>query len=153
MAGFAALASLLFSGPAFAQEDGVFIDPDSPSAKEYSLPLESERRQADPSQEPGASIVQGARESPIFGAGIVRAGKGEGSSRSGTRRSAADKAAERRAGAAASPQESDAKVLEAAMSNPGPPAGGIGVALIIGGVAIGVLLLGGVAGMLLRRRA
>ena len=38
------------AAPAGAQEPGVFIDPGSPSAKEYAIPLESERRQADPAQ-------------------------------------------------------------------------------------------------------
>ena len=33
---------------AAAQSDGVFVDPDSPTGKQYQLPLESARRQADP---------------------------------------------------------------------------------------------------------
>ena len=36
------------AGPAVAQEPGLVIDPESPSAKEYALPLENERRLADP---------------------------------------------------------------------------------------------------------
>ena len=76
MAALTLLALLALAAPVRAQEeDGVFIDPDSPSGKEYQLPLETERRQADPSREPSNGIVQGARNSPIFGAGIVsRAG-------------------------------------------------------------------------------
>jgi len=49
--------------------------------------------------------------------------------------------------------DGDAEVLQAATSNPGPPDGGIGVPLTIGGVAVAVLLLGGLTGLLLRRRA
>jgi hypothetical protein len=149
MAVMAALASLLLAAPAFAQEDGVFIDPDSPSAKEYRLPLESERRQADPGQEPAAAgIVQGERSAPILGAGIEGGGTG---AKRGSR--SKEKAARSSKPQKAAPDGDDAEILQAATSNPGPPAGGIGVALIIGGVAVGVLLRGGLAGLLLRRRA
>ncbi len=78
IAAVAVLASLALAAPAAAQEEGVFIDPGSPSAKEYQIPLESERRQADPEQDPSAEIVQGARSSPLFGAGIVRGDGGNG---------------------------------------------------------------------------
>jgi hypothetical protein len=162
-----ALASLAFAAPALAQDDGVYIDPDSPSAKEYSIPLESERRQADPGHDPQAGTVQGERSSPIFGAGIVsgRAAAGATTARAGgaetprAERSAADDDKNGRGTGARSRQSkqiargSDAEVLQAATSNPGPPAGGLGVPLTIGGVAIGVLLLGGLVGLLLRRRA
>ena len=151
MAVIAALASLLVAAPASAQEDGVFLDPDSPSAKEYQLPLESERRQADPEQEPSAGIVQGERSSPIFGTGIVGGDESE-RARSGSQSNKDDAPASSRSGEP-QPDQRDAEIVEAATSNPGPPAGGVGVALIIGGVAVGVLLLGGVAGLLLRRRA
>jgi hypothetical protein len=53
------------------------------------------------------------------------------------------------------PQKSpaDDEVVRAAASNPGAPDGGTKVPLTIGGVAIGVLLVGGLIGLLLRRRA
>jgi len=154
MAGLALLALLALAAPVRAQEeDGVYIDPDSPSGKEYQLPLESERRQADPSREPSDGIVQGARNSPIFGAGIVSRDDGE-VAKNGSRRRTARSAA---SGGEAEPRDAerdgDAEVLQAATSNPGPPDGGIGVSLTIGGVAVAVLLLGGLTGLLLRRRA
>jgi hypothetical protein len=164
MAGLTVLAALALAAPARAQEEeGVFIDPDSPSGKEYQLPLESERRQADPSRKPSDAIVQGARNSPIFGAGIVTGDDGEAATNGAGQRPA--RPAERDepakggsdAGREAQPRDAerdgDAEVLQAATSNPGPPDGGIGVPLTIGGVAVGVLLLGGLAGLLLRRRA
>jgi hypothetical protein len=154
------LASLMLAPPAEAQDEGVFIDPDSPSAKEYKLPLESERRQADPGQEPGAGIVQGSRSSPIFGAGIVNDDEGEAesgsarrSSRSMDRGDRAEQGSDRAGSRRAERDDRDAEVLQAATSNPGPPDGGIGMPLTIGGLAVGVLILGGLTGLLLRRRA
>ena len=158
----AVLAALALATPAMAQEDGVFIDPDSPTAKEYAIPLESERRQADPSQEPSGGIVQGERTSPLFGVGIVSARQRravDGSRRAHTAGSSGDGARKRSGnkppvGKGAAPKrDGDEAVIQAATSNPGPPAGGAGVPLTIGGVAIGVLLLGGLVGLSLRRRA
>ena len=164
--GVAALVSLTFAAPAAAQEEGVFIDPGSPSAKEYAIPLEAERRQADPGQEPSAGVQQGSRSSPIFGTGIVSDGDTGGEPSSGAPSSTAedgdsDAVKDRERDAAEdTPQETepstrpeDAAVVRAATSNPGPPSGGAGVPLTIGGVALGVLLVGGLAGLLLRRRA
>ena len=151
--GAAAIVFLTFAAPAIAQEDGVFIDPDSPSAKEYGIPLEAERRQADPAQEPDAGIRQGSRSSPIFGAGIV----GDGERPEKTNADApgsAGKKRERDAPREAKPRESDDDaVVRAAAANPGAPSGGAGVPLTIAGVAAGVLFIGGLAGLLLRRRA
>src|SRR4029078_6878430 len=65
--GLAGLTFALGTAPAVAQEPVVFIDPGSPSAKEYALPFESERRQADPGTPQGAAIPQGQRVSPAFG--------------------------------------------------------------------------------------
>ena len=151
MAVMAVLASLLLAAPASAQEDGVFIDPDSPSAKEYSLPLESERRQADPEQEPSAGIVQGERSSPIFGTGIVRGDESE-RARSGSRSTQDDGPDSSRGGRAAAGRarcrDRRGRDIESRAARRRHRR-----ALIIGGVAVGVLLLGGLAGLLLRRRA
>ena len=158
--------SVLIAAPALAQDEGVFIDPDSPSGKEYEIPLEAERRQADPAQERGAPVQHGARSSPLFGTGIVSE-PGAGMSRSARADrdgNAADpdgKAGDPGADApvpdgTSEPQESgdeDDEVVRAAASNPGAPGGGASVPLTIGGVALAVLLVGGLAGLLLRRRA
>jgi hypothetical protein len=148
VAAVAALSSFVFAQAAFGQEDGVFVDPDSPSAKQYSIPLERERREADPSQEPGAGVQQGARTSPLFGAGI------EGVERAAPPRSSERKPrSTKRSGKPSEPQASDdRKILQAATSHPGAPGGGFEGALAIGSVAIAVLLVGGAAGVLLRRR-
>jgi hypothetical protein len=146
---------LLLAVPTPAQEEGVFIDPGSPSAKEYAIPLEAERRQADPDQEPSAGIQQGSRSSPIFGTGIVSGGSGEETS-SGAPSPAAnerDRGARDAPGKTALQESADEDVVRAAASDPGAPDGGAGVPLTIGGVAVGVLLVGGLVGLLLRRRA
>ena len=151
--GLAAVMSLSLASPAVAQEDGVFIDPGSPSGKEYQIPLEAERRLADPAQDPEAEIQQGSRSSPIFGTGIV------GDDASAGAPGSASKNRDREPGADAQrqsdPLESsdDDAVIRGATTNPGAPSGGVGVPLTIGGVAVGVLLVGGLAGLFLRRRA
>lgn len=158
MVGVAVVAALILAAPAGAQEDGVYIDPDSPSAKEYELPFESERRQADPGQNPSDGIVQGSRTSPLFGAGIV---SGDGDEEDGGATKGTSRSEKRGDGAAGGSSSSkprmaegdDDEVLQAATSNPGAPDGGVGVPLTIGGLAVGVLVLGGLAGLLLRRRA
>lgn len=67
----------VLAGPAAAQDDGVFIDPDSAAAKEYAIPLDSARRAAQPQQ--GAAGAQSAATGapggeagtvPLFGEGV-----------------------------------------------------------------------------------
>ena len=57
---------LILAAPAVAQEDGVFVDPDSPAGKEYAIPLEEARRHGAGGGAPGTG-------QPLFGAGIERA--------------------------------------------------------------------------------
>lgn len=144
----AALAALaLAATPAPAQDDGVFIDPDSPSGKEYQIPLEAARRQADPKRKPGEKVAQGERESPLFGEGVGEepastdeqpaAGGSSGGSGGG------GGGGEDSAPAPRSAEEEAA--VRSATSSPGAPGGGIGTTvLIIGGAA---LLLGGAAAL------
>jgi hypothetical protein len=148
--------AVALAAPAGAQEPGVVIDPDSPSAKEYALPFESERRNADPEQGPSARIVPGARSSPLFGAGIT-SGDAPGSRDRGERE-AKDAETERTPGAGertpgAGASDGDSAVVRAAATNPGAPPAGAGDSLAIVGIGLGVLLIGGLAGVLWRRRA
>ena len=58
--------------PAIAQEDGVFVDPDSPAGREYAVPLEEARREA-------TGTAGGTTESDgdqLFGVGIERSSSG-----------------------------------------------------------------------------
>jgi hypothetical protein len=151
---FAVLAS-----PAFAQTPGAQIDPGSPSAQEYSIPLERVRRQADPSGESQAQPPT-ARVAPLFGEGIEAQTSsastgGGGKSSDGDRRRSdrrdRSSGAQRDAERDESTRVPDAVV--AAAQQPGPPAGGIGSTLLVGGVAAVVLIAGGLGGLLLRRRS
>ncbi len=53
-----------FTGPAHAQDDGVFIDPSGPTAKEYEIPLEAERRRGEGSARGNADVQ---RSDPVPG--------------------------------------------------------------------------------------
>jgi hypothetical protein len=142
------MVSLAIAAPADAQEPGVFIDPGAPSAKEYALPFEDERRQADPEQGPSAPIAPGSRESPTFGEGITSGDAPSSREGSGGSRQSRDAETTRQESASGG----DAEVVRAATSNPGAPDGGVGVTLTIAGIALAVLLAGGAAGLLWRRR-
>lgn len=147
------MALLLLPAPAMAQQDDqVFIDPDSPTSKQYAIPLESARRQADPNGDgrlaPPGGRPAGVAPAPLFGEGIATASKANG----------ADKPSKEKRSKAAQPEskqrsQADSGPLKAAINNPGAPGGGIGsTALIAAGAAL-VLLLGGLLGFALRRRA
>jgi hypothetical protein len=154
-----ALAPLLAAAlvaQAGAQEPGVFIDPGAPSAKEYALPFESERRQADPDQGPTAQIAPGSRESPAFGEGITSRNVPSSSGNAPTYSRKSVSGGGSRESKKTRRQIASggvASVIRAATSNPGAPAGGADVTLTIAGIGLGVLLVGGVAGLLWRRRA
>lgn len=65
----AALATLLAAAPAWAQEEGVTLDPSDPAAKEYALPYEQARREA--AGDGDQAVVQGSRASGAFGEGVT----------------------------------------------------------------------------------
>ncbi len=70
-------AALTVAAPAPAQDDDVFVNPDSPSGVEYDLPLERARRDADPARQAGDAVPRQSRSAAPFGAGV---GEPEGSS-------------------------------------------------------------------------
>ena len=94
-------ALLWLAPPVAAQEEGVYVDPGSPTGKEYAIPFDSARRQADPSGG-GAGVAPGA--APLFGVGIV-ASSGTSKSEGGSTR---EQAPTGRAGAAATAARSRA---------------------------------------------
>jgi hypothetical protein len=138
-------AALLAAAPgALAQDPGVTIDQDSPSAKEYEIPLESVRRGAVPGADTSAPVVPGERgAAPLFGAGVTK----RGATRSPGKRSSPSGGGRR---AAIVPEPA---VVQAAASSPGAPDGGAGTAALIVGSGALVLALGAGAGVLLRRRS
>ena len=146
------IAPAVIAPAAFAADDEIFVDPGSPSGKEYALPVHRARQQAAGDRQ-GA---KGATSAPLFGEGVDAARSGAtAGGRSGRSTDASDASAgSSDAGASrdrgASAQQAAPKTLKAQAA---APDGGIGDAAIIGGVSVGVLLLGAVIGVLLRRRA
>ncbi|MCW3067843.1 MAG: hypothetical protein JWL67_468 [Solirubrobacterales bacterium] len=142
---------------AFALEPGVHVDPGSPAAKEYSLPLTQAR------QTGSTSSPQQGSEGNLFGAGIKPPGTGggHGSGKGATHSpatpggsvaspgaaSAAGSGAGGGAGAGAPPPSPQA-VLRAAREQGSSGGGGSTIALIGGAVAI--LVLGAFGGTILR---
>jgi hypothetical protein len=158
--GLAGVTLALGTTPAVAQDPGVFIDPGSPSAKEYALPFESERRQADPGTPQEAAIPQGQRVSPAFGEGIepIGAHSNAGTSGSSSTAGGTDSAESTRSGGGSGNGATSADggaaeaTIRAATANPGAPGGDAGSTFAIAGVALLVLLAGLAAGFVLRRR-
>jgi len=147
-----ALCALALSAPAaVAADDEIFVDPGSPSGKEYALPIDRARKEAARDTK-GAKDAKGQSATPLFGEGVDAASTPGASGRraGGGGKAAADDANPSAAGTGAGSRETAPKTLKAQAA---APDGGIGVAAIIGGVSVGVLLLGAAIGVLLRRRA
>jgi hypothetical protein len=145
------------ASPAHAQDPDVIVDPESPSAKEYAIPLERARMEA-----AGATTATRAtrrrdggkrRASPLFGVGV-----GEGDPPAGDAMpSAARSRKSRRAAALSRPGAS-----EHAAPNPAPtpriralaapPDSDTSDAILIGAGGGAVLLMGALLGVALRRR-
>lgn len=159
------VASAVVAPVALAQEDEVFVDPGSPSGKEYELPIDRARQQAGTSTKKGS----GSRRAPLFGEGVERnATGGTGGTRSAKgaddrrtkdskrdserrkTRGEADDAQSEEGSQEARDTEFDTRALRAQAA--AAPDGGIGIGGIAG-VGIAVLLVGGLAGLWLRRRA
>lgn len=125
---------------AIGLEPGVHIDPGSPAAKEYALPL-SQARQTDTGASPGRSAA-----SAPFGAGIKPPGAG-GSSHSGAGAATAGGGG---SGGAVAQKTLLSAVLGASSSRAGSAGSGDSfLSLLAGGAAI--LVLGGFGGTVLRR--
>jgi hypothetical protein len=157
-----ALPGWLWLAPAaIAQEDGVFIDPGSPTGKEYAIPFESARREADPASGSGSGSGGGAApgSAPLFGAGIAPSGASAGKTSGQAGGSAPGESSQQPAQtadgagpAAEAPKSKEAKAaLEAAIRTPGAPSGGLGTPAIVALLAAGLLLAGGLIGVAIRR--
>ena len=155
------LATAALAAPAAAQdpEPGLFIDPDSPSAKEYQLPLENERRQADPGTAPDAAVQQGQRTSPAFGVGVSEESAGGGAGNDGGGGGSGGAGGGSGGGDAGDAPGSvtgdaeEAETIRQATAQPGAPDDGLGGTLLAGGIAAVVLAVAGGAGLALRRRS
>lgn len=130
-------------------EPGVHIDPGSPAAKEYALPLNQARRT-------GLPRTTGSPAAVPFGAGIHASGgsaprsSADGSSRHGTVGSGARPLNVSKAnGGSRRTDTIPPAILRAANERAASKGNGSILALVGGGVAI--LVLGGFGGMIMRR--
>ena len=144
---------LLVAAPsAAAQEDGVFVDPDSPAGKEYAIPIDQARGEA------AGGGNRPAGEEPLFGEGIEPAdGPGDGESGEG--------AGEKAHGASKRGQEGSNQKGDAGDDDPSQSSADLGQSsaaieaaaaessdgLLTAGIAAAVLAVGLLAGLGLRR--
>jgi hypothetical protein len=150
------LMLVLGGGTASAQGPGVVVDPESPSGKEYAIPLESARREADPRGPESSAGARAAGASTLFGVGVgVSGGRATGSSAAdgrGTKRDAGSNGAAPDSGAARR-ATTVPKSIAVAAASPGAPAGGIGTPLVFVASGLVIVLAGVGAGLLIRRRS
>ena len=148
--GLACAAALAVSaGPAYAQGDGVFVDPNSPSGKEYAIPLESARRQADPRPVSPQSVSSGASRATLFGEGVISPSAARGARKGGGSGSGKGSAGQ----GTGSGVDRRPDVVKIATSRPGAPDSGLGTPALVLGLGLLVLLVGAGAGFAVRRRA
>jgi len=138
---------------ASARDDQVFVDPDSPSGKEYELPVNSARRQGAANDKRDRAAP--SQEAPLFGEGVERGGTpapARAPQRSRPRSGSSRKPPSEDVARATHSARASADVTAERKAQAATPEGDGGLAAI-GGVGAGVLLLGGLAGLFLRRRA
>jgi hypothetical protein len=152
---FAAVAAswpALLAPPASALEPGVHVDPGSPAAKEYALPVNKARGTGKAGGSEGGS--EEAHEQ-LFGAGIKPPSSGSpGGSRSATPRAPRNAS---RVGGRASPGARKgsagaqaAPALVRRVANGRSSGGGGSSALVLLGGGVAVIVLGALAGIVLR---
>ncbi len=144
-----AVAAGFMAPAALAQDEGVFVDPGSPSGKEYALPLDTARREADPTRDPDAPVRAGSRSSPLFGSGVASSTTERGEPGAEGGRNARGDAPT--GVAAPTTSEQDQEALRMATGEPGAPEAGADIELLVAGVGLLVLLVGALAGYAARR--
>jgi hypothetical protein len=157
VATLAASCSAPFLAPAAALEPGVQIDPGSPAAKEYVLPVGQARRTGSGREATPSSPAQESAESasePLFGAGITppssggrpnRGGRSPGGSHS---HGAVGHGSTRSQARGAPDQQPPALVRRVAAGHASSGGGSSALVLLAG--AIGLLALAAFAGIVLR---
>ena len=139
--------------PAGAQQDGVFVDPESPAGKEYAVPLDQARGEA------SGQVGSASGNAALFGEGIEPAGGGSAASRNG------DRAGKPGTGSRKGEGDSRQGEGESREGDAAPSPAGVGQSsaaieaaaadgsngLLIAGIAAAVLVGGLLAGFGLRR--
>jgi hypothetical protein len=145
MAALAAGFLCVSAGSALALEPGVHVDPGSPAAKEYALPLNQAR-------DTGTSSTRSS-EGTLFGAGIKPPSSGgsskshPGSGRRGTGGAQVTPSAQ---GGSAGGSAGGEHVLGHITLRPAASSGSDGSTLALLGGAIAIVVLGGFGGTVLR---
>ena len=125
-------------------EPGVHIDPGSPAAKEYALPL-SQARQT------GSSPTTGSSATAPFGAGIHPSGGSGGGSSHGGSSTGSSVSPANASKASTSNTRTAVPALVLRSANRQASSGGDGSILALVGGGVAILVLGGFGGMILRR--
>jgi cobalamin biosynthesis Mg chelatase CobN len=142
----ALIAALALVPPASAQGGAdPSVDPNSPPGTEYQLPVEKAREDA----RGGGSGASGQSQAPLFGEG-VQSTKPGASGKGTAGKNGTGKAADAASGDSLGVETPKIKTLQAQV--PAADSGGVSSLAIAGG-AVGVLLVGGLAGLLWRRRS
>jgi len=142
-----AAGGLSTAGPAAALEPGVHIDPGSPAAKEYALPVTQARRTGADAAPAGGAAAAGESQEALFGAGINPRGPG-GSSKTSTPRAGSGSPTASRSAATSATAALPVAVQRAA--DPSADPGGSSLLVLLAG-AVAVLALGWFGGIVLRR--
>jgi hypothetical protein len=145
VAALAAGTSAQRAAPALALEPGVHIDPGSPAAKEYALPVNQARGAG------GGGEGSGGSSEKLFGAGIKPPSSGSSGGRHGGRGGRGTTGVSRSAQqpVAATPAQPTAPraVQQAAARS---TSGGSASALVLFGGGVAILVLGAFTGIVLR---
>jgi hypothetical protein len=149
---------------AAAQRDAPHIDPKSPAGTEYQLPADRARQDANGGGSSGSGGTAGA--TPLFGAGVdgnTPTARKRPSARDGARNGAGNGShtpkrsptGPRTTTAPAPVEQPDlgTSTAEIVRRQADAPDGGGSGLVAVGGGAVGVLLLGGLAGLAWRRRS
>lgn len=125
----------------WGQDEGVVVDPDSPAGKEYAIPLDQARRDSSggtSARGDGGGSASAPGGQPLFGSGI--------SPRGGRAEQARDQASTADTQGRRSAPATTSTVLATAAEK-----GGDSSRLVLGAVVVGILLLGAILGLGLRR--
>jgi hypothetical protein len=154
VATLAASCAMPLAQPAAALEPGVHVDPGSPAAKEYSLPVGQARRTGSERESSASSPAQEAAEAasePLFGGGITPPSSGGGAAGGGSGAGSGGPAGHGPLASHAGAQQnrpSPAFVQRVADGRASSGGGSSDLVLLAGGVAM--LALGAFGGVVLR---
>jgi hypothetical protein len=144
----AALAFAFAFAPGAAASDDPQVDPGSPAGTEYQLPVDRAREQAGSGSNGGSGKKAGSSgASPLFGEGVKPKASGS------TKPSGSDSGSATTTTTPERRPQLGKSTPEIVRSQADAPDGGGGGLLAIGAGAAGVLLIGGAAGLIWRRRS